>query len=703
MLSKIHSNKEIHFKQNLKTLHRCILLFFFISIITYSLKGVTQNISSKKENFSFINSYQYSYINEHINKPKDKIIEQIKLFIQNNNHKDIKQYFAEHNFAYILFKKHQKEATIKKLDQTIALAKSISLDSYHVAKSLLLRAKTYGILFRNTPRAIKDLKQAITSNEQSQHPQKVNLQFDLQTAMAQAFNQLGQLTKAQQYSQQALNSAKQLNDNNETIYALIIAGRIAFQQDKFDQAYQFFFQALQRSDEKTPKKQIASIELRLAIAYESQNIYEQALVHAKKAATLYSELSEERLQIKSLRVLGNIYLSLGHDIDTALVHFINGLTIAKEIKSNNYIGQMQYLIGKSYLLDRQLTKAKKYLNSAQNILELGSSKFYLALNAVELAKLAEETGQSEHAINLVEHLKTTINLTKYPSLNAEINQYLLSLYVKQQKFKAAYQLQQKMFTNVDLQKSLQNEQMIKKFDHDVEIKTLTTRLNESKKKVGLAQAKLNDLTNKNTRYLMLLLLAAIVIIITYLQYRKWYKTYQKRCKNSFLTWSAFKKKVIIKASKNNNFTIIACASKDDIDQQSVQPLTPELSLMLCNEASLHHNVIWHICENNQQKIKQKLNSFVEHASMPLFNLSLPLNNFPQNISDHYLQLIEQLIILLMKKVQTDQSVMQARLIKINIEAQALPLIFSSNNEQSINDGINEAMKQELINTKTIQI
>jgi tetratricopeptide (TPR) repeat protein len=357
-----------------------LTFIIFISLFLYSINGYSQeNIGD------FKNSYQYQYINNEIKKTENTTLSQLQNLLTSTDITKKQQYFIHHNLAYLHFKLHNKNKTLSQLNTAINLIKSTDLDTYHLAKSLLLRGKTYGIMFRDIKTAITDLKEAIQASHLSTHAKITNLRFDLQTAMAQAYNQLGQLDKAQEYSEQSLQTATLLNDKNETIYALIIAGRIAFQQNNFDLAYQNYLNALKLSDSSTPKNQIASIELRLAIAYESQSNFEQALIHAQKAATLYSQLSSERLQIKSLRVLGNIYLSLGQDIDTALVHFINGLSIAKSINSVNSIGQMQHLIGRAYLLENNINKAKKYLNSAQSVLKKSKSWFYLGLNTIELA------------------------------------------------------------------------------------------------------------------------------------------------------------------------------------------------------------------------------------------------------------------------------------------------------------------------------
>jgi len=685
-----------------------LTFIIFISLFSYSINGYSQeNIGD------FENSYQYQYINNEIKKTEDTTLSQLQNLLTSTDITKKQQYFIHHNLAYLHFKLHNKNKTLSQLNTAIDLIEGTDLDTYHLAKSLLLRGKSYGIMFRDIKTAIADLKQAIQASNLSTHAKITNLRFDLQTAMAQAYNQLGQLDKAQEYSEQSLKTATLLNDKNETIYALIIAGRIAFQQNNFDLAYQNYLKALKLSDSSTPKNQIASIELRLAIAYESQSNFEQALIHAQKATTLYSQLSSERLQIKSLRVLGNIYLSLGQDIDTALVHFINGLSIAKSINSVNSIGQMQHLIGRAYLLENNINKAKKYLNSAQTVLKKSKSWFYLGLNTIELAKLTEQQGNSRQAIILLNKLLVEQSIQNYPSLLNEAKTHLINLYINQEDYKNAYLLQQQIFANKQIINKDDAKKMIKKFDHDVEIKSLNEHLTQAKHNNEISQQQLKKSSSINNLLMLFILSLALLCLVIYLQKRKLYKRFIQRCNNSFLTWSFFKKNITTESAIKNGLGLLICKTdvfaKLDLSSQYRQSLQINKSisaikqLNISSTCSINHDVLWLLCEQPVTRVQNLLlkaekQSTTLSENTPLNYIWINLDDFPHNISAQCIIFIEKLVNHLF---EISTSIDEKNITTVRIQSQALPIIFSSNENSLILDRIKKALQQGFITTERL--
>lgn len=706
-----------------------ILIAIFSLFCTILVTKQANSASLNIENFS--NDYQYQYIDDHIESKNNHITLQLKKTLSNANLSPTAAYFINHNLAYTLFKQHNKNAALKQINQTIATLQAnitnnpLAFDSYHLGKSLLLRAKTLGILFRATKKAIPDLENAISANKLSNHVNKTQLLFDLQTAMAQAYNQLGKLTQAKRIISQALATAKLLKNKNETIYALIISGRIAFQQEQFTLAYQEYLKALQLSDESTPKKRIASIELRLAIAYEAQNFYEQALIHAKKAVNLYDQLSEERLQIKSLRVLGNIYLSLGQDIDSALVHFINGLTIAKTIKDPYSIGQMQHLIGKAYLLENNIELAQKYLYAAQNILNKSKEWFYLGLNTIELAKLSQHKNNAVQAIKLMNNFHKDKNYQPYPALLTEANNYLVSLYVAQKDFKKAYFLQNQLTRHNNNKQNINTTKLntknnTQKFNKAVELKMLKEKSLKQKSALKNAQYESVLLNKKIKNYLIILIITVLAFIISYIQARKWHKRYKSRLVSSILSWRAFKEKVMTQTSTMKAKGILLvhsqallphyfsansneCAQKNMTDTPSDKVF---VDIKLSDNIAQYNNFLWILCNQSYNETQKKLLSIQEKNTEKLYFIWIDLADFPPNISIQALSLIELLSHYLLeterlsKVINTNKN--NNTYYQILIQAQALPLIFTlSNNKNDIALGLEKAFQQGLITLITI--
>lgn len=711
-----------------------LITVFYLLTSVQALKTVYAR-SLNIENFS--HDYQYKYIASHIKDKNNGLISELKKHLDTPNLSITAKYFINHNLAYALFKLHKKNASLKQINKTIATLetnankKQLTFYHYHLSKSLLLRAKTLGILFRKTKKAIPDLKEAILSNKQSHHTKATQQLFDLQTAMAQAYNQLGQLNKAKKIITQALSTAKQLNDKNETIYALIISGRIAYQQENFTLAYHEYLKALELSDESTPKRRIASIELRLAIAYEAQSIYDQALVHAKRAMNLYNQLKEEDLQIKTLRVLGNIYLSLGQDIDTALVHFINGLTIAKKIDDPYSIGQMQHLVGKSYLLENQITLATQYLNAAQNILKKSKDWFYLGLNTIELAKLAQHNDHVKKAIDLIISLRKNNHFQSYPALLNQANNYLISLYVIKKQFKKAYFLQQEMVRNGLNEKNknitaFSDRNKTQEFNNIVELKTLKEKLVKEANTLKVTQQQLLALNKHIKIYLIILIITIFALVISYIQAKKWHNRYKQRLSKSVLTWSAFQNKIISNASTAKARGILLLFNTDKaacyfsiaenentaINIPDEEYIKTFIEKKLSYNITQHNNMLWALCNKNMTKIKAQLISAQRDTINKTAFIWIDLTDFPTNISKQALLLIELLSHYIVETKLGDKPIQNKEnknriatntFYKISIQAQALPLIFINNNtKKEIASGLQKAFNQKLITFENIE-
>ena len=686
-----------------------VLTNTLLFVITLLLSFAT-NAEFKAQDFT--QDYQYAYINKHVTDKDAKPIAALKILATQTELPLPEKYFIAHNYAYLLFKQHHKEQTIAQLTKTIALAKQMA--PIHLAKTLLLQAKSYGILFRETEKALVDLNSAFQAIAQSQNQNQnqnqdiLALKLDLQTAMAQAYNQLSQLDKAQEHIEKALTIAQTLGNNNDTIYALIIAGRIAYQQDQLNKAFHYYLQALKLTDSKTPISRIASIELRLAMAYEAQEDFELALSHAKKAADLYSQINSPRLQIKSLRVLGNIYTALNKDIDTALVHLLNALNIAKTINDPIYIAQMQYYIGRAYLINNNIAQAEKYLKAAEKLLKQTNTPIYTGLNTLELARLADKKHQPTQAIQLLTALVEHKDYQKYPALIEEAKAYLLTLYVTQKQYKKAYLLQQQLLnSNIS---NRDNNLLFKEINNDIEIKKLKNQLEK-------AQLALQQAQQQSQRYLQqqkYLLVGALIIIFALLislySYIKLKQRYQNRLKNSQLTWPAFQKNLITANLSNETVNILASSATPTLN------LSPQLchyqkhhlidqcfmqikQTNTCHDSIQRHGVLWQICLQPLPDTLKTIEQLIQNNSgLPAQCLWVELNSFPRNISHECLLLIEELVyhyLLQPTKLQYWQ------LLKVTIEDKALPIIFTAKKERNIAYGVEKAINQGFIRCDTL--
>ncbi len=683
--------------------HQLIYTLFFLAILL--LISFNSQAKFKAQNFS--QDYQYDYLNHHALEGKAKPLTALKTLASQTALPLQERYFIAHNYAYLLFKQHKKEETLQQLAKTVKLAKQ--LDAAYLAKTLLLQAKTHGILFRETEQALLDLNNALDAitKEQSKNTEITSLQFDLQVAMAQAYNQLSQLNKAQEHIEEALHIAENLADNNETIYALIIAGRIAYQKNELTKAFQHYLQALKLTDNSTPISRIASLELRLAIAYEAQGDFELALSHAKKAADLYNQLNSPRLQIKSLRVLGNIYTALNKDIDTALVHFLNALNIAKTIKSPVYIAQMQHYIGRAYLLNNEIKQAEKYLKQAQTTFKKINAVIYTGLNTLELARLADKKHQPLVAIKLAENIIHKKEFQQYPALIEETQTLLLSLYVAQNAYKKAYLLQQELLNNNNQHS---NNKLLHTINNDILIKKLKNQLKESQFTLQQVLQQKQSYIQQQKYFLFGLFTIVAILLLSLYAYSNLKKRYQNRLKDSQLTWPAFQKHLVMANLSNENVNILASSATPTLN------LSPQLchyqkhhlidqcfmqiqQTTSCYESIQRHGILWQICLQTLPETLKTLEQLIQNKSnLPAQCLWIELNNFPRNISHECLLLIEELVyhyLLKSTKLQYWQ------LLKVTIEDKALPIIFTTKKEINIADGVKKAINQGFIRCDTL--
>jgi tetratricopeptide (TPR) repeat protein len=668
---------------------------------------ISFNCAAQSTLNDFKNNYQYKQIAEQLHTNTATITTLAELVSATPSDLTVQeQYFINHNYAYLLFKQHKKTATLKQLTKTISLAQQLT--PIHLAKTLLLKAKMYGILYRDSKIALEPLQQALQLINNYHDTATLSLKFDLLTAMAQGYNQLGALDKAQKQIEQALTLAATLNDNNNKIYALIIAGRIAYQQNNLTQAFQYYLTALQLTDETTPKARIASIELRLAIAYEAQEDFELALDHAKKAAALYSELTSPALKIKSLRVLGNIYIALNKDSDMALMHFLNALDIAKQINDPIYIAQMQHYIGRAYLVNNNLTQAEEYLNRAQRALKNINSIIYIGLNTLELARLAAKKSQPNQAIKLITLITSNNDFQKYPALIEETNKFLLTLYVASKEYKKAYQLQQKVYAS-NL-KSPKNTFLFKQLDNDIEIKNLEKELTTTLKQLASTQQKLTRYSQQRNYLLLsfIVLLTLLLVFIYHLKKLKW--QYKKIIRDTQLTWPAFQRKLVNATLKNEVVNLLTCSAKPTLNLSSplchyqkhhlIDQCFAEIQKTTTSQYTIQrHGVLWQICLHSIDNASKQIEQLIQkNTGLPAQCLWVELSGFPRNISNECLLLVEELVY---HYLTQPSQLTYWQLLRLRIQDKALPIVFTAQKETNIAKGVQKAIEQGFIQCEII--
>ncbi|WDE03322.1 hypothetical protein SG34_018190 [Thalassomonas viridans] len=676
------------------TLIKITLLFFACHACGYAEQDI----------LDFIKDYQY----QKIKKQPQASISDIEQQLLDKRLTPSEQYLARHNLAYAYFKADNKTPALNAI--STALIQAAPLEGYHQAKSLLLRAQIYGILFRDTNTALQDLHQASDIVTSSRHPKSIELHFNILTALAQAHNQNSELEKAENYIDQAIVLATTLEDKNELIYALIISGRIYFQQDKLQKAYKQYMAALELTDDNTDIERVASIELRLAMIFNEQEIYSDSLKHAKKAVELYHQTKHYRMQVKSLRVLGNIYLHLGKDVDMALLHLLNALSIAKRTTDPTSIGHIQYLIGSAYFIAEDYDNAIKYLRAAELILEPSQGNFYLGLAKIKFSQIELARNQPQLAIARVEALLNDGRFTPYPTLINEARQHLVTIYVSMQDFEQAYKHQQILLTAQQNKTEETNKNALASLNSVIEVKSLKANVADLEEKVQADDKAIHEL--QNWQYLLAGLLALSLLVLLGLIYR--YLDIKKRFtlvnKHKDISWRYFSQLIKhnaseqLKARNTDGGLLIAFPKLNELMQQAenryftgqnIQHWQQQLLSTFTPEESISHQQnLWMICASRPRHDLELLNQRQNPEDDAGFQLVwLPFSDLPQKISDNLLVFIEELAHKANAELPWKQGVSWG---EVKLQTNALSMIFTSQTSEKLYWRIDDAHKRGLV-------
>ena len=332
---------------------------------------------------------------------------------------------------------NNKDAAIAALEQADALADS-DQQRAHVA---LLRAKVYGILFRDTRHAISYLQQADTFLRTSTDIAGRQLYSEVLTNFAQAHNQLGDLAQAEHFASQSLNLALSLQDRHKELAARIMLGRLALQNNQFNQAHQHLKQALVLADTLDDSNALASIHFRLGMAFRKIGEHSTALEHMQHAASLYQRPNDLSSYSYTLVYIAESYLESAEGITQAEQYLLEALAISEQINNVMRTAIVKQSLGRASRLRGDNLQAAQYYNAAlQQFRQIGAQTYVQesALALAELALIQQHFTQAEQVIaELSPGMEAAANYlqARYYSLRAQLAEH-------QQDWQQAYLLNQ---------------------------------------------------------------------------------------------------------------------------------------------------------------------------------------------------------------------------------------------------------------------
>ncbi len=285
--------------------------------------------------------------------------------------------------AHAYLQLQNKEAALS----SVNMALQLGLADDVTVQALEQKALIYGMLFRDNQQALAALQQAETKLSAMKSANKPQLQTSVYESFAQAYNQLGNMTEAIRYAELSIAIATEHQLPLSELQARLTAGRLALQQNNFVLTQLHLSRALALSIELDRTSSLASIHLRLGMAYRKLSQQNLALEHFAKAEQLYQKPADNRQLLNLWINQAETYLQLA-DVNAAEQILAKAMILANELQDAHLIGLVYYGQAQWSMQQQQLPQARQLLNKALqlfNQLEHSSQQLEVSLAIVDVA------------------------------------------------------------------------------------------------------------------------------------------------------------------------------------------------------------------------------------------------------------------------------------------------------------------------------
>lgn len=263
-----------------------------------------------------------------------------------------KDYFL---LAYSHYALKNKESTLEFSNKALTLEPDPGL----AARILLMQALTYGVFYRDTALAVEKLKLAQAILPEENNKVLLALRMDILESFAQAYNQQGNATLAMEAATESLDLAFVATDKQRQLASMIMLGRLHLQNNNLSKAYQHFKSALPLASE-WDQQAIASISMRLGMAYQKLEQHELALQYFNEAARLYQQLDNPSSLVNALINAGDSQLVL-KQTEAAKTTYDRALQLAQE-------SQDPYMLISAYVSLSELAMEQDDVDQAEQLL-----------------------------------------------------------------------------------------------------------------------------------------------------------------------------------------------------------------------------------------------------------------------------------------------------------------------------------------------
>ena len=286
----------------------------------------------------------------------------------------------------------------------VSHALDISHKPYLQAYAYLLKAQIYGILYRDTVIAITQLERAEHLLQHAEDAASLALYSDVLQNFAQAYNQLGNIPLALPYAERSLALAVRQQQPEAELKARITLGRLMLQNNAYSQAYQQLNSALVLATQLKDDDALASIHLRLGMAYRKIEYHSQALQHLLEAKQRYQHLQRHSSYTYTLIYIAETYLEDNQTAAEAAAYLDEALKLAHEQNDLLRVGIVTLGLGRLAVVQQHEELALQYFTDALQLFRQQQVQTYLQETSLALADLLLQRQQHAQADELLQEI-----------------------------------------------------------------------------------------------------------------------------------------------------------------------------------------------------------------------------------------------------------------------------------------------------------
>lgn len=288
-----------------------------------------------------------------------------------------------------------------KAEQSAATPYLKALSFYH-------KAQIHGIFYQNAEMAIQQLVAAEELLAKSADKTSQLLLNDVLHSFASAYNLRGQLAQGLTYAERSLKLARQLNEPARELNALIIGGRLALQNNQYQQAFYYLQQGVTLASKLEDNESLASLHFRMGMAFRKLDLHTEALEHFQQAAERYRALDRQSNYAYTLIYMAETYLEEPVQTDRAEALLQEAKLIAEQQQHVLRMALVNYSLGRVALLREQYPTAEKFYQQALQQFRQVNSTTYTLETALALVRLYYQQQQYPAASALLNELRPNI-------------------------------------------------------------------------------------------------------------------------------------------------------------------------------------------------------------------------------------------------------------------------------------------------------